>query len=243
MNKGPLDISRFEAVETYLLGTMGPDDRKRFEEDLRSDPDLRREVAMQQEHIRAVELGGLQRTLRDVTHADTERTAGRSAVGMPRLLRYAAVVALLLGATVWYVLRPAPNERLFAEHFVTDPGLPVPMSISDDPVFHDAMVAYKLGDYDEARTKWAALLPARPANDTLRYYMGTAALAGGRDAEAVPLLQSVSADGSSVFQRKAQWYLFLAHLRAGDRAAMEAMDLIDDPVYGERARAIMSGMR
>ena len=241
MNKGPLDIARFEAIEAYVLGTMAPAARAQFEQQMQSDPALRHEVTMQQEHIRAVELGGLQRTLQGMTTAEETRSSG--SVGLTRVLRYAAVVALLLGGALWYVLRPSADERLFAEHYVADPGLPVPMSISNDPVFHDAMVAYKLGDYDEARSKWATLLPSRPANDTLRYYMGSAALAGGQPMEAIPLLQAVSADEASFFQHRAQWYLFLAQLYTGDHAAMAGTPLADDAIYGERVRAILSQMR
>ena len=53
------------------------------------------------------------------------------------------------------------------------------MGGTDNPAFHDAMVAYKLGEYREARGKWAPLLHVDPTNDTLRFYVGSASLAGG----------------------------------------------------------------
>ncbi|HPF90580.1 MAG TPA: hypothetical protein PLL57_07970, partial [Flavobacteriales bacterium] len=63
---GMLDRDTFEAIEAYVLGTMPALERERFEERLRTDADLRAEVEQQQEHIRAVELGGLQRALKDI---------------------------------------------------------------------------------------------------------------------------------------------------------------------------------
>lgn len=242
MKRSALHQERFEAIESYLLGAMSPDEQRQFEQEMLGDEALRAEVALQQENMLAVELGGLRNTIQAIargTMVDEHATV----TTWPGFMKYAAAAVLLLGVGLWWIARPSTNERLYAEHFSPDPGLPVPMSISNDPVFHDAMVAYKLGDYWEARAKWANLLPSRPASDTLRYYMGSAALAAGDPAQAVPLLQSVAADSASAFNRKARWYLFLSCVRTGDTAGMDATGLDDDPQYGERVRAIKSDLR
>lgn len=237
MSGSPLHQTRFEAIEAYLLGTMPVAERERFELEMAGDDTLRAEVQLQRENMLAVELGGFRRSLRSMMEQDRpeERPVAN---GWGRYLRHAAAIALLISVAIWWTMRPDANERLFAEHFTADPGLPVPMSISHDPVFHDAMVAYKLGDYDEARTKWAPLLQARPGNDTLRYYIASAALAAGDPGPAIPLFRSVAADSTSRFQVKARWYLFLAYVRTGDHAGMDSLALDDDPAYGERVRTI-----
>lgn len=237
MSEGALHQHRFEAIEAFLTGSMSAGDRERFEAEMAHDAVLRAEVELQRENMLAVELGGFRDAMRTIA-AQEQRSTAPAHAPWRTFLRYAAVVALVASMIVWWYRRPAADERLFAEHFVADPGLPVPMSISNDPVFHDAMVAYKLGDYDEARSKWATLLPSRPANDTLRYYLGSAALADGRPGEAVPMLAMVAADSGSVFMPKARWYLLLAYLASGDHARMDSLSLDDDPVYGERARSI-----
>ncbi|HNR56359.1 MAG TPA: hypothetical protein PKJ19_14420, partial [Flavobacteriales bacterium] len=61
-----LDRDTFEAIEAYALGTMPAAEREHFEERLRTDPALRAELEQQRDHIRAVELGGLQRALKDI---------------------------------------------------------------------------------------------------------------------------------------------------------------------------------
>ncbi len=243
MNEGALHQHRFETIEAYLLGTMPVAEQERFEAEMTSDTGLKAEVDLQRENMLAVELGGMRSTLRAITNQDVPAHHDRAAAAWTSYLKYAAAIALIVSVAVWWSARPTADERLFAEHFVVDPGLPVPMSISNDPVFHDAMVAYKLGDYEEARSKWSTLLADRPANDTLRYYMGAAALAGGHATDAIPLLQAVSVDSTSSFGTKARWYLFLAYLKAGDRKGMEAIGLDDDPAYGERVREIKSSMR
>jgi|SRR5690606_14010407 hypothetical protein len=245
MSHSPLHPTRFETIESYLLGTMPAAERTRFEADMAHDPALQAEVQLQRENMLAVELGGLRASMRSLM--DHARPA---APRWSTLLGYAAAIALLVGAVLWTMGRKDPHERLFAEHFVPDPGLPVPMSvpavrsgITSDPIFHDAMVAYKLGEHAEARTKWTSLLALAPTNDTLRYYIASATLAEGRPHEALPLLRAVAADSTSAFQDKARWYLFLTHLRNGDISALDSIPLDNDPMYGERSRAIKSNLK
>jgi hypothetical protein len=241
MSEGTLDRKRFEAIEAYVMGRMSSDERVRFEQDLATDADLRAEVELQRENTLAIELGGMDRLLKQV-RAEQRNAPGASGNGWTTYLKYAAAIALLIAGALWWMNKPSTNERLFAEHFVADPGLPVPMSATGDAAFHDAMVAYKLGDHAEARGKWSALLNTKPDNDTLRYYISQAALAEGDADSAIPLLEGVAADASSVFNSKARWALFLTHLKRGDRAAMQALRMEDDPVYGDRARAILAAL-
>ncbi len=235
MNRTDQDRARFEEIEAYVLGTMSPARRQRFEEELAGSADLRAELEMHRTSIRAVELGGFDRLLQDLGREAARGEAAPRPGG--HWLRYAAAAALLLAVAAWFLLRPTTAERLFAEHFVPDPGLPVAMGATTDHAFHDAMVAYKLGDHAEARTAWTTLLHADPANDTLRYFCASASLALGDAAAAIPDLEQL-AGSTSPFATKARWYLLLAYVRTGDRAKALAVPLDQDPVYGERVRAV-----
>ncbi|HEY0975860.1 MAG TPA: hypothetical protein VGE21_00200 [Flavobacteriales bacterium] len=241
MSEGAIDRKRFETIEAYLLGTLDEEQRTRFEQAMETDADLRREVEMQRDHTLAVQLGGFTRMLQE-TRAEQARIEQRSPDRWG-FLKYAAVIALLASAAAWWLTRPTLNERLYAEYHVADPGLPVPMSISDHPAFHDAMVAYRSGDHAEARLKWTAQLAADPLNDTLRYYVAVATLEEGRYEEAIPMLATSAAKEGSAFRAKARWYLFLAYLRAGRIDALQALHLEEDPTYGGRARAIIDRAR
>ncbi len=241
MSKAALRQERFETIEAYLLGTMGDPERLAFEQELASDADLLAEVEAQRENTLAVELGAFTRTLRSVAKVEG-REEDRGSNWAP-YLRYAAAVAMIMGAALWFIGRPSANERLFAEHFVADPGLPVPMSATDDHVFQDAMVAYKLGDYAEARGKWAILAQDRPESDTLRFYIACAALGEGDARVAAPIFKEVSDEGRSAFALKARWFLFLAYVKQGATTEALAMPLDDDATYGERVRAIKAKLR
>ena len=240
MNEGALHKDRFEAIEAYVLGTMDQATRERFAQELAADASLREEVELQRDNILAVELAGLTRTLEAVRAEHRGVDLSPTGSSWTTYLKYAAMVAVLVLGAVWWFARPAENERLFAEYYVEDPGLPVPMSAVKDPVFQDAMVAYKLGDHAEARTKWGNLLEAEPGNDTLRFYIANTYLAEGDAKAAIPLFQAVADAPSSTFQGKARWYLFLAYLQEGRLKELPDTMLLHDPVHGERVRAIRS---
>lgn len=241
MSNGALDRPTFETIEAYVLDRMSATDRAAFEQRMATDPALRSEVEMERENIHAVELGGMERMLKGI--AAEEHHAPSTGMDWSRYLKYAAAIALLAGAASWWMLRTPLNERLFAEHFVADSGLPVSMGVADDPAFSDAMVSYKEGKYAEARAKWMPLLQQEPQNDTLLYYMASAHLAEGDANAAISLLDAVSNEPGSAFQRSSKWFLFLAYVRTGDAVKAGAISFADDPDHEREAQVILQQLR
>ncbi|QQR85311.1 MAG: hypothetical protein IPJ76_11880 [Flavobacteriales bacterium] len=237
MNNSALDRPTFEAIEAYVLDRMSAEERGVFEQRMATDAGLRAEVELEQENIRAVELGGVERMLKSIATEEVTRDKNIAKGAWKQYLKYAAVVAIILSGSLW-LLRPSANERLFAEHFAADPGLPVTMSATHDHAFQDAMVSYKEGKYSEARNKWGPLLQAEPINDTLRYYVASASLADGDAAAAVPLFEGLAEEPISAFSDKSRWFLFLAYVKTGEVAKAKAMSFDGDPAYAERVRAI-----
>lgn len=237
MSQGALDRTTFEAIEAYVLDRMSADERSAFEQRMAANAALRAEVELERENIRAVELGGIERMLKSISAE--EHGSGRGGSDWSRYLKYAAAIVLLAGFSAWWMLRTPLNERLFAEHFVADPGLPVTMGIADDPAFSDAMVSYKEGKYAEARAKWMPLLQQGPQNDTLRYYIACAHLAEGDARAAITLLDGLSNEPGSAFQRRSKWFLFLAYVRTGDANKAKAIPFTDDPEHAQKARIIL----
>lgn len=238
MTEGILDRPTFEAIEAYVLERMTANERTAFEVRLASDAALREEVELERENIQAVELGGLSRALKGI--AAEERTEERRMLNGRTFLRYAAIIAAIATGAIWWMTRTPLNEQLFAEHFAPDPGLPVTMGTTSDPAFADAMVAYKLGDYAEARTKWEPLLAEDPTNDTLRYYIASAWLAENGSRQATPMLEALVKEPGSAFADRGRWFLFLSYLRDGEIAKARSMRLDKDPIYGERVRSIQA---
>ncbi|MCB0790887.1 MAG: hypothetical protein H6595_04160 [Flavobacteriales bacterium] len=230
------DKQRFERIEAFLLDRMTADERRRFEDEMAADVGLRDEVSAQHESMLAVELGGFDRVMREIRQGHgSERASGPGWSWWA----IAASVAALVAVAVWWTTRPPVHERLFAEEFMPDPGLPSPMSATSDYAFQDAMVDFKLGNYSEAGTKWDVLLKKDPDNDTLLYFIANAEMASGHLDAAIPRLQKVAADQGSAFRKRARWYLFLARVGTGDLQGAQALRLEDDPEYGPRVKAML----
>lgn len=238
MKEGTLDRPTFEAIESYVLDRMPADERAAFEQRMTEDATLREEVELERENIQAVELGGLSRMLKGIAQQDREEE--RAAPRWTDFLKYAALIAGLTTAAIWWMNRTPLNEELYTEYFTPDPGLPVKMGTTGHATFADAMVAYKLGDYAEARAKWQPLLSLEPGNDTLRYYLASAWLAENNTAQAIPILEELSQEPTSTFTARAQWFLFLAYVRSGEEAKARTLPLDNDPTYGARVKAIKS---
>jgi hypothetical protein len=242
MSNGVLDRSTFEAIEAYVLDRMSAEERAAFDLRMEGDAALRGEVELEGENIRAVELGGVSRMLKEIAQEEGGKSTQRSGNAWGTYLKYAAVLAVIATGAIWWLGRRPLNERLFAEHFVADPGLPVQMGATDDPAFADAMVSYKEGHYAEARAKWMPLLKQDPQNDTLRYYIGSAALAEGDADAAIKQLVPLVDEPGAAFHDRSRWFLFMAYLRNGSLNQAKAMGMDSDPVHGAEARAIIDAM-
>ena len=212
-----------------------------FEARLAQDAELREETQAMRDSILAIELGGFSRKLKEVV-AEEGRVipiGGRNTGSRPwQYFAYAASIAALIAVAFWFFTRPPLNERLFTQYHYPDPGLPVAMSATNDHLFHDAMVAYKLGDHEEAREKWISLLNHSPDNDTLLYYIASTHLNEDRPHAAIPLYERVIADPSSVFTAKARWYLYLSKVHVGEKDPALLEELLRDPDRKEAVQQI-----
>jgi hypothetical protein len=235
MSRDEVGEERFEAIEAYLMGRATAAERAEVEAAIQADPAFAQEVQAQRESVLAVEMAGFRRTLRQVMQADAGM---RTESSRSTWWKYAAAAVLLVGAAAFWLSRPPLQERLYAEYHVTDPGLPVPMSIVAEPEFHDAMVDYKMGAMGTARAKWSRILAREPGNDTLLYYIGCSLLEMDSAASAAPYFKLVAADPASRFRTKAEWYLFLVDLRTGNTTQLDSFQLDQDPIYGPRVKAI-----
>lgn len=117
------------------------------------------------------------------------------------------------------MIRPDANERLFASYYQADPGLVTAMGSSGEYAFDRGMVDYKIGEFAAAIQRWEALLPEKPGNDTLNYFLGTAHLGLKNTTPAKQYLDSVAKQESSPFREDAFWYLALVNILDKDYEA------------------------
>jgi tetratricopeptide (TPR) repeat protein len=225
------DISQeeFERIEAYLNETLSEEDLVVFKNKINTEEGFASKI----EDIKTVLVGLETQALKeqlDVFHKDLGNIEIESdkvdakihSLSWKRLL---VAAILIIAAGCFWFLRGNTNDRLYAEYFKPDPGLPTTMGSNDNYEFYEAMVDYKQGDYKMAISIWENLLETKVKNDTLNYFIGSAYLANNNEIEALKYLSTVTKLSEDTFKNDAFYYVGLAHLKANNvDAAIRALN-------------------
>ncbi|WP_178987700.1 tetratricopeptide repeat protein [Winogradskyella schleiferi] len=207
-----------EYIEKYLNGNLDPLDLKQFEQRLQTEAEFKSKVEDIKTVLTGIETQALKEQL-DIFHEDIDNVSNPpekedTKVHTLNWKRLLVAAALIITAGSFWFLGGNSNERLYANYFTPDPGLPTTMGSSDNYDFYEAMVNYKQGDYKTAIAKWETLQKAKPNNDTLNYFIGVAYLANKNEEIAIPLLEGVAQNSEFALINDAHYYLGLAYLKA-----------------------------
>lgn len=253
-------LLRFERIERYILERMSAEERAAFEQELTHNAQLRDELEILRNDIRAVQLANIQEEiaaageLYKINQSESEQhesspveeqSQGSKVVplnsenGSSRRVWFAiaATIAALVG---FFLLRPSAYsaDGLYAKYHQVDPGLPTTMGITQDYQFQDAMVDFKYGRFEEAYSKWSDMISDNPASDTLQYYHALAALEANDLQMAQGALETLSSTDTA-WRHKAQWYLVLCVLKADPGADLTAFEVDTDSPYRLNYEALL----
>ncbi len=214
----------FNNIDRYLNDEMTADEKSSFEIELNNNSELHDSFVEIKELQSGVERASLKMKL-DGFHSEipTQNQPDLAVTTLPTSNKtawyaIAAVLVVALGM-LWIFSAESTNQKLFAKHFVPDPGLPTMMGASENFLFNEAMVDYKLGNYTSAIEKWKKQLVEKPNNDTLNYFIGVATLANNNSENAVEYLQKSLTSKESPFKDDTNFYLGLAFLKDGNMEA------------------------
>ena len=126
----------------------------------------------------------------------------------------AAVLVVFFGI-FWMMKIKSTSEKIFAESFNPDVGLPLKMDITNAHAFYEGMLDYKQENYKDAIEKWEVLLKTKPENDTLNYFIGVAHLALGNAPKSLVYLEHQERFHQGIFKEDAAWYAALAKIKEG----------------------------
>ena len=227
-----MKMENFDTIEKYLLGQMSEEEVREIEARMASDSEFNTEVEHLKTMILGIESFGLKKKLkgRSIGESNDNQTEDETKVVEMKTTRTFSIQKLAIAASFaailfagWWFMKPGDigSDELFSDAFITDPGLPTRMSESDNYNFYDAMVEYKLENYEKALEIWAEVEGTVGA-DTLNYYIGMAQLNLNNYSEAEKSLASIGTE--SPFSEKAKWY--------------QLKMLIDNKNYGEAKKLI-----
>ena len=231
-----------ETIENYLTGQLAPEQRVRFESDLRTDPALADALAFylltkqtaqtqaleqrREREQRKAELDALRQNPAQFTGAMGEsQPRVRPLLSFPMRWASAASIVLLLGLG-WYFLRPSATEtRPIASQqvdtYITTQLSQLPITMDGGPTGSATADSLKLGvglynkgNLAEAGAVFADVLTRRPDNDSAIKYLGLVSLRQGNYDKAVTLFHRLS-QRTELFANPGPFYESLALLKRG----------------------------
>jgi len=238
---------QLETIERYINDRMSPEERLEFKTQLNSDSNLQAQFQETKSMILGIESAAIRNEL-DSFHEDMvpvrmldtseeETTTSSRSLGK-RVISWSIAASIILALGIFtFMDTDSPSEQLFAKHFTPDPGLPTVMSTTNEFSFYDAMVNYKQEKYTLAIEKWETLLPNKPANDTLNFYLGVSYLAEGNAARASDYLSETLKVDSSIFTDDALYFAALAEIKQDN---FEAANKLLVKSESKRSKALLS---
>ncbi|HEX8356369.1 MAG TPA: hypothetical protein VF610_03115 [Segetibacter sp.] len=228
-------------IERFVLHKMLPEERESFKARMSINPDMMKATEEMLLFSTGIQEVSLEEKL-NYFHKDLSKTshsvkATTKVFRLKRWLVAASIIFVILVATALLFFTKGKEERLFAEYYQRDPGLLTAMGASENYSFERAMIDYKVGNYEAAITGWERLQLAKPDNDTLHFFLGSAWLALKQTRKAIPYFKKVTAFSKSAFISDAYWYLALAQLKEGNRK--ESLRMLTKTDHPKRAALLL----
>ncbi|WP_420458638.1 tetratricopeptide repeat protein [Neolewinella sp.] len=217
-----------ERIEDYLLGRLA--DPVTFERELNQNPELRQEMEATRLALDAITAGedhALKVRLRKLdgdfqassTVAETQTTAKIVPIDRRRRrswVRYAAAAAVVCFLAGYFLLRPAPDQRLEYALSQVQPYDNIAYTITkgatgDDPRAA-AYTAYEAGNYPRAEAAFNQLDTDDAADD---FYRAQSQLAQGKYDAALPTFDRLAARTNFQLAPEADFYAAVARLGLG----------------------------
>lgn len=213
---------QLELFERYINGEMSPAERLELDSKRNDDPIFEKHFQETKSMILGIESAAMINEMNSF-HEDMvpvrslntreEQTSTTPSLGK-RVMTWSIAATIILALGIFaFMNNESSSEKLFAKHFTPDPGLPTVMSTTSEYSFYDAMVNYKEEKYNLAIEKWESLLPTKPTNDTLNFYLGVSYLAEGNATRASQYLLETLKTNQSIFTDDAYYFAALSEIK------------------------------
>lgn len=237
-----------DRMDQYLEGKMSAGEAQAFESELRDNPKLADLLAQHQETILTIESVGVKNELSKIIEQNRKReqTETKTISINRNVIAIAASIAILLGAFFYFrPFSPSQGQALYQAFYQADPGLPTMMGATDNPIFADAMVSYKEGEYQKALESFKMLSVANSSNDTLSFYQGICQLELGQTTESIESFSKINLS-KPIWGNKAEWYQTMALLNANQlpeaRSKLEKIANDGTHRYQQQAKEVLEAL-
>jgi tetratricopeptide (TPR) repeat protein len=243
-------------IEKYLDGNMDEKEKITFEEKLRNDDQLRKDVmfhAEVNESISDIDKDRLRQKIRKIIEGDTvnqfSATANRQKTTRLFLSRSILIAASLLFlfsiGSILFILNTktyTPNE-IFEYYYQPYTPDVVTRSSGVDDMLNPALDVYLKGEYENATERFNDLLTANPDDSMALFYAAIAYIETGEYQKAIDHFKYIINNEYYPYFYHAQWYLGLTYLKLEetDKALHQFNTIIDqNKYYADRASDVLS---
>ena len=221
--KSEIEISPYEweTIESYLDQILVLKEESFLSEKMNQIPNINEKIAYVKQVREEIEDSIRHSKIKEFhNHISDEKDSeikipARKRIKSSAIWYSAAAMLLVLFGIFWMMDKGNSSEKIFAENFKPDIGLPLKMGAENSYGFYEGMVDYKQENYKEAILKWNVLLKKNPENDTLNYFLGVAHLALGEADSSLEYLQNQELFRDGMFKEDAAYYAALAKIKKG----------------------------
>ncbi len=246
-------IKQQQRIQDYLKGSMSPEERLAFEENLETDKALSKEVRLFQEINFVLKEESLIKTSQqvwkdiqanpiapdfDLVEFEQNIVAERGFWSQWSTWLGGLLLVVALGGFFLWQLQPTAYEAVALNHL--EPFENVVNSGEQASILANAMAAYDEGAYSKA-IQSLKTYTAETFSQEAALYLGISYILNKEAEKAIPVLTPI-AIGEEVFATTAQWYLALAFIYENqqDQAIPLLKKLQDDVIWGNKTRELLS---
>lgn len=215
----------FKSIDKYFDGEMKKNELVEFENEMKSNKQLKAEVELQKEikdSLHDKRIFDLRNNLEEI-HKEAGIAQGIVANQEPVVrelfikkiqLAAAVIVVMIIASSVFYFLnnRTMSNETLYGIYYEPAKTVLFERSANTNEVdLMQALQKYNYKDYDGAIEVFV-----KDNSIMAKFYLALSYMETNRIADAVNLFKSIIEDNESLFVDQAEWYLGLCYLKLNE---------------------------
>ncbi len=205
------NIELDERIEQYLLNNMGDIERQAFEDELNSDPELKKLFEKKQLLINGIRAGFNSEFKSKLKIEDQRR---KHMVKIRRIRFISGIAAILvIGIFSTFFLNSINQNpiKIYEEYYQPYPNISTPLSRSDENG-NSPYYQYEKGDFQTALIGFQALIKDNSDDESALFYAALSYMELSEFNNAIEYLKKVTTKNQSKFTQPATWYLSLAYI-------------------------------
>ncbi|MCP3928070.1 MAG: hypothetical protein GY705_03095 [Bacteroidetes bacterium] len=208
------ELIYFERIEAFAEGEMSVEESDKFQLDLSSNSELKKEYEAYMATQKVSQLLGYKVLGERISHIESRGKREKRKVYFPFFVIAASFLLLIIGF-VWYAHSNYSNQAL-ASNYTVEPNLSSIRSSSDKNSLKLATDAYYSENYREAIQILSGITSEEKTFTTAQFILGHTYLKEGAFAKAVTAFETAISNGETVSTDNARWHLVLALLSLGE---------------------------